>query len=296
MLKLSMAFIILLFCMPTWALDDSQPIEIGVGSSKALDSSTVNIQPVQSYVVPVSTIKDALRNASMQPIIIQLVQAADTQAPNLGSTAGTPTPTPTSNPTSNPTSWAQAKKQWVEAKKQLSSKKQMIDIPPTPSFDIIINKRYKNSPKIKKLYARLGVKGSPSIIHFVTNRVLAEAHHADNIFFIQPRSFQGIITYLSLAVEVTQGLLQQHIVQAPKYPDGTFFNINEITRGILKVHMSNQRPRCNANVSVFYRNHWYYIADNDLDSKRTFRVLQQLFNLQAGEIKKEGPVLTIPVR
>ena len=46
---------------------------------------------------------------------------------------------------------------------------------------------------------------------------------------------------------------------------------------------------------VRYRDTWFYIDDADLNSKATFGLLEQLFNLQAGEVATTGPVLTLPV-
>jgi hypothetical protein len=48
-------------------------------------------------------------------------------------------------------------------------------------------------------------------------------------------------------------------------------------------------------VAIPYRGNWFYLADNDLDSKSTFMLLMQLFRLQAGSAKSIGPTLTIPV-
>jgi hypothetical protein len=47
---------------------------------------------------------------------------------------------------------------------------------------------------------------------------------------------------------------------------------------------------------MLYRNQWFYLADNDLESKSTFMPLHQLFRLQAGAGKSAGPTLTFPVR
>lgn len=41
---------------------------------------------------------------------------------------------------------------------------------------------------------------------------------------------------------------------------------------------------------------WFYIADNDLNSKTTFTLLSFLFNLQAANKSGANPVLTYPVR
>ena len=48
-------------------------------------------------------------------------------------------------------------------------------------------------------------------------------------------------------------------------------------------------------MSIKYRDYWFYISDNDLESKRTFILLQQLFNLQAAEPKKSQPILSLPL-
>jgi hypothetical protein len=49
-------------------------------------------------------------------------------------------------------------------------------------------------------------------------------------------------------------------------------------------------------VAIPYRGQWFYLADNDLESKSTFMLLSQLFRLQAGAAKAAGPTLTLPVR
>ncbi|MCC6395788.1 MAG: hypothetical protein IT282_02140, partial [Bacteroidetes bacterium] len=58
---------------------------------------------------------------------------------------------------------------------------------------------------------------------------------------------------------------------------------------------SNTEPR-DAAVKVEYRDAWFYIADNDLNSKTTFTLLSFLFNLQAANKSGANPVLTYPVR
>ena len=49
-------------------------------------------------------------------------------------------------------------------------------------------------------------------------------------------------------------------------------------------------------VAIPYRGEWFYLADNDLESKSTFMLLTQLFRLQAVAAKSAGPTLTLPVR
>jgi hypothetical protein len=49
-----------------------------------------------------------------------------------------------------------------------------------------------------------------------------------------------------------------------------------------------------AAVKVRYRNVWFYIADNDGDTKVTFALLSMLLTLQAGDTTKAAPLITLP--
>lgn len=63
----------------------------------------------------------------------------------------------------------------------------------------------------------------------------------------------------------------------------------------MTIHIANSRPS-RAAVLIFYRDHWYYIADNDIDAKQTMTLISLLYTLQAGDIGTIAPVLTIPTR
>ena len=92
-------------------------------------------------------------------------------------------------------------------------------------------------------------------------------------------------------------MYRQGLVISPKYPDGSYFNLNDLTKGLLAIHICPQMPESNVNIAVNYRNNWFYIADTDYKSKRTLSMIEQLFNLQAGENTGQNiPVLTLPAR
>ena len=61
---------------------------------------------------------------------------------------------------------------------------------------------------------------------------------------------------------------------------------------LVRVESAPRRP-LNAFVAVRHRGSWFFIRNNDLESKSTFMLLSQLFNLQAGQIKTMAPALTI---
>jgi hypothetical protein len=58
----------------------------------------------------------------------------------------------------------------------------------------------------------------------------------------------------------------------------------------LRVKVSRLPPSQTA-VSIQYRKHWFYIEDNDLNSKSTFNLLIELFNLKV----RAGGVAQIPL-
>ncbi|MEM7601966.1 MAG: hypothetical protein AAF357_11200, partial [Verrucomicrobiota bacterium] len=112
--------------------------------------------------------------------------------------------------------------------------------------------------------------------------------------YLQTRSVSGILFFLSHNVETPAIHVKQGLVTVTRYPDGTPFDWDEVTGDLLRVK-SSATPPANAFVKLRYRGHWFYISDSDLESKSTFMLLNQLFNLLAGDIKKAAPVLTIPV-
>jgi len=80
----------------------------------------------------------------------------------------------------------------------------------------------------------------------------------------------------------------------PRSAGGPFDWTN--SRGqLFHVYTSATEPE-NASVKVHYRDSWFYIADNDADSKVTFALLSMLVTLQSGDTNKITPLLTLPAR
>lgn len=112
--------------------------------------------------------------------------------------------------------------------------------------------------------------------------------------YLQTRSVSGILFFLSHNVQVPQAHIDKGLVTITRNTDGSVFDWNEVTGDLLQVK-SSAVPPADTFVKLRYRGNWFYIEDNDLESKSTFMLLNQLFNLLAGDIKKAAPVLTIPV-
>ena len=62
----------------------------------------------------------------------------------------------------------------------------------------------------------------------------------------------------------------------------------------LAVRSSKDEPE-NASLRIRYRDHWFYVADNDLQSREAFALLNALFAVTGGTVPGANPILTLPV-
>ncbi len=111
------------------------------------------------------------------------------------------------------------------------------------------------------------------------------------------RSLMGIFFFLSQGVEVPPQDEAAGLVTVTRNTDGTKFDWHELSTCFFNVRCSEEsvKPK-NAFAAVHYRNKWFYIADNDLESKTTFMLLTQIFNLQSAHLKSNEPILTLPIK
>ena len=112
---------------------------------------------------------------------------------------------------------------------------------------------------------------------------------------VRPRSISGLLFYLSHNIEAParhRGVLVTDTMRRGGGP----FDWGDTPAGrLFKVRTSGEQPE-NAYVATRYRGNWFYIEDTDLESKSTFMLLRQLFDLQAGQTEPRTPALTLPVR
>lgn len=157
---------------------------------------------------------------------------------------------------------------------------------------IIATFKNMQDPDTRRLFNLLGVSTRYNRLIFVQSD---QQGISDNVIKVQTRSFLGMLYYLSKSVETPLADRQAGLIGLTKNPDGTLFDWSEVTRGMLAVHYSKSFPK-NAYVAIYYRNYWFYVADNDQDSKKTFALLSQLFALLAKDVGQNNhPVLTLPV-
>ncbi len=118
----------------------------------------------------------------------------------------------------------------------------------------------------------------------------------DDTISIRSRSLMSIFFYLSHHVDIPEAHKAAGLVTVTRNQDGSEFDWGKTAGGSLfHIRQSEKEPEL-AFVSIPYRGQWFYLADNDLESKSSFMLLTQLFRLQAGATKSAGPTLTLPVR
>jgi hypothetical protein len=155
---------------------------------------------------------------------------------------------------------------------------------------LVSNPKYKS--EIKELKLLLGITQQSNLFDISTNFL----HPKENELIIRTRSIVSMLHYLSQNVEIPERHKEAGLVTITRTRDGGEFNWDKTPAGtMLKVRSQKRGKPDNAFISVPYRDFWFYIADNDLQSKSTFNLLSSLFSLQAGHIRASGPTLTLPV-
>ena len=115
-------------------------------------------------------------------------------------------------------------------------------------------------------------------------------------WIVRTRSISGLLYYLSQSVIAPSQHREEDLVTVTLTKDRRTFDWGDTPAGrVFKVMTSKEQPE-NAYIATHYRGQWFYIEDKDKDSKSTFMLLRQLFDLQAGQRQSSGPTLTLPVR
>ena len=155
----------------------------------------------------------------------------------------------------------------------------------------LIKPTHRETSTVQKFLDLIQIENNNNIIPITTNTY---GNSKRNNIELNLRSLAGIQFFLSHGVIVPKADLALGRVTITKTDAGDIFDWNDVLSNLFTVHSSKERPK-DASVSVQYRNHWFYIKDNDMESKYTLMLLNQISALQSGTLEKIGPVLTIPV-
>jgi hypothetical protein len=110
---------------------------------------------------------------------------------------------------------------------------------------------------------------------------------------VATRSIMSALYFLAQGVEVPAADAEDGLATEVAAVSGGPFDAAS-GKKLFTVQSSPQEPQ-NASVKVFYRDSWFYIEDNDLNSKTTFVLLSMLVMLQSGDTTKITPLITLPV-
>lgn len=106
------------------------------------------------------------------------------------------------------------------------------------------------------------------------------------------RSVLGAMGHLAQGIDVPAADLAAGKVRSTVRIDGTPFDWQSSLNGIFRVRVAAEMPK-DASVVIPYRGHYFYIADNDVDTKSTFLLLTQLIALHASPSAAAGLSLSI---
>jgi len=156
---------------------------------------------------------------------------------------------------------------------------------------LLIRKKFSESDEVKNLLTALNLSTSNTIIPLTTD--FSSGMDGESIE-INLRSLAGIQFFLSHGVLIPNDDIINSRVKVTKTRNGGNFNWQDILSDLFVVYSQKERPN-KASVRIKYRGNWFFIKDNDMESKYTLMLLNQISALQSGNLEKVGPVLTLPV-
>lgn len=109
---------------------------------------------------------------------------------------------------------------------------------------------------------------------------------------LQTSTVLSVFNYLSKAVEVPPEHVTDESAPLVRLKHGQIHDWTSATKGMLRIYSAEHKPK-GAAVAIRYRKHWFYIKDNDFDSKQTLDLLTIIVNIYEGSPSSSAPVFTI---
>ena len=124
---------------------------------------------------------------------------------------------------------------------------------------------------------------------------MPQGSHQRSDMRIATRSLLNIMLSLGEGIEVPDKHLEEGLVKTYTNKAGEVIDRSRYVHELLHIRSSSSQPM-NAAVAIRYRGYWFYIANDDPDSKSTFSMLTALFSLLGGQTASaQAPVLTLPI-
>lgn len=120
---------------------------------------------------------------------------------------------------------------------------------------------------------------------------------ANNLVFVQMRSINAMLVFLSHSVEIPDADIKAGFTPEIKDRNGQAYNWQPLMQGLMSIKSSESEP-VNTFVKTKVNGYWFYIAKSDIDSKATFSLLVRLMTMKAGlgaNNAQTSPIITVPV-
>ncbi|MCX6354897.1 MAG: hypothetical protein NTZ78_08345 [Candidatus Aureabacteria bacterium] len=157
-------------------------------------------------------------------------------------------------------------------------------------FLLHIKESGEYADKVKEIKELLGVPAARNSFILSTDRVEGSGDR----LVVRTRPVLGVLAFLAHGVDVPPEDLKAGFVTVVRNSDGSEYDWSKVTGKVIHIYSSKKEP-ANAYVAVRYRGSWFYLRDDDQNSKATFYTLYLLFRLQEAQPSQSLPVLTIPV-
>ena len=164
------------------------------------------------------------------------------------------------------------------------------DASPTNAIEtaILLNKPQDDitTKTVTTLLKNLGLEQAPDgTTRFAVEYGLESKNNTTIVF--GTRSMQDILTFASMDVDIPTSMASAALVKSKGWKDRQGARL-------MHVKTSSYEPN-NASVAVQYNGDWFYIQNDDLQTKATFLLIQILMGMQSGASSSGAPVLTIPL-
>ena len=153
-------------------------------------------------------------------------------------------------------------------------------------FVLAVDERARDNPDFADIARLLGLPPRQATYEIDPGPI--DMEELNGHLSVATRSVLGTMAYLSNAVSVPESHQRQGLASS----NG---NVGSMLSDILEIRVS-ATPVENAYLSIPYKDFWYYIAGNDIASRRTLGLLTSLMRLTMGAGGAQiVPVLTLPV-
>jgi len=161
---------------------------------------------------------------------------------------------------------------------------------------LLVSPFVSDSEEVRELARLLGLPpgGTRYELAAGTRSRDAVGSEGDGAIVVSMRSLLGVFFYLSHGIDVPAAHVERGLVTVTRDTQGGIFDWRRLTGDILRVKTSPGRPAAAA-IAVPYRGQWFYIEDSDLESKSTFALLLEMFNMSADAKLGATPALTLQV-